>query len=127
MRQQPLHRLAAEGELGKARALRIAFEQALAFQKLLAEPAAVEQVFEACFSETATLGLRWQMLERRVLARQHQAIEVGGRSVRVKLADRPGVRTAKAESDDLLAVKGGRAAREVTRREAEQAGLKKDG
>ena len=33
VRQQRLHRLVVEGELGKARALRIAFEQALAFQK----------------------------------------------------------------------------------------------
>jgi uncharacterized protein (DUF111 family) len=95
--------------------------------QLLAEPEAVEQVFEACFNETATLGLRWQMLERRVLARRQEAVEVDGRSVRVKLAERPGVRTAKVESDDLLAVKGGRVAREGARREAERAGLKKDG
>jgi hypothetical protein len=33
VRQQPLHRLVVEGELGKARVLGIAFEQALAFQK----------------------------------------------------------------------------------------------
>ena len=33
MRQQRLHRLAVEGELGKARVLGIAFEQTLAFQK----------------------------------------------------------------------------------------------
>ena len=33
VRQQRLHRLVVEGDLGKARALRIAFEQALAFEK----------------------------------------------------------------------------------------------
>jgi hypothetical protein len=33
VRQQPLHRLLVEGELGKARVLRIAFEQALALMR----------------------------------------------------------------------------------------------
>jgi hypothetical protein len=95
--------------------------------QILAEPEAVENVFEACFSETATLGLRWQILERRVLDRRLEAVEVDGRTVRLKVAERPGLRTAKVESDDLLALKGGRAAREDARREAEEAGLKKDG
>jgi len=41
--------------------------------------------------------------------------------VRVKLAERAGARTVKAESDDLLSVRGGRVAREDTRRKAEEA------
>jgi len=89
--------------------------------QILAEPEALEQVFEACFNETATLGLRWQVVDRQVLPRSHSAVEVGGRTVRVKLAERAGARTVKAESDDLLSVRGGRVAREDTRREAEEA------
>jgi uncharacterized protein (TIGR00299 family) protein len=93
--------------------------------QILAEPENLDGVFEACFSETATLGLRWQVLERRILPRSQAAVEVGGRSVRVKLAERPGTLTAKAESDDLLSTKGGRKERESLRRAAEEAGLTK--
>ena len=92
--------------------------------QILAEPQALEQVFDACFNETATLGLRWQVVERKVLPRHHSAVEVGGRTVRVKLAERGGAHTVKAESDDLLAIRGGRVAREDARRKAEDAGLK---
>ena len=95
--------------------------------QVLAEPDGAQQVIEACFNETSTLGLRSQIIERHVLPRRQETIEVGGRRVRVKLAQRPGSHTAKAESDDLLAVGGGRAAREETRREAESEGLKKNG
>ena len=91
--------------------------------QILAAPQAAEAVFEACFSETTTLGLRWQMVERRVLARRQATVHLPERSVRVKLAQRPDVLTAKAESDDLLSVSGGRSARERTRRSAEDAGL----
>ncbi len=35
--------------------------------QMLAQPEAAEQVIDACFSETATLGLRCQIVERRVL------------------------------------------------------------
>jgi hypothetical protein len=95
--------------------------------QVLAEPDGAQQVIEACFDETSTLGLRSQIVERHVLPRRQETIEVSGRRVRVKLAQRPGSHTAKAESDDLLAVSGGRAAREETRREAETEGLKKNG
>lgn len=95
--------------------------------QILAEPHAAQQVIEACFDETSTLGLRSQIVERHVLPRRQETIEVGGRRVRVKLAQRPGGRTAKAESDDLLALSGGRAAREQTRHEAQSEGLKKNG
>jgi len=95
--------------------------------QVLAQPEGAEQVVEACFAETSTLGLRSQVVERRVLPRQHETVEVDGRRVRVKVAQRPLARTAKVESDDLLAVNGGRAAREQARRDAEAEGLKKDG
>jgi uncharacterized protein (TIGR00299 family) protein len=94
--------------------------------QILAEAEDLNGVFEACFSETATLGLRWQLLERRTLQRSQATVDVDGRSVRVKVADRPGAPTAKAESDDLLSVKGGRSERDSMRQAAEQAGLSKE-
>ena len=90
--------------------------------QVLAEPDNMDSVFEACFVETTTLGLRWQLVGRRILSRAHGTVEVDGRSVRVKSAQRPGVVTAKAESDDLLSIKGGRLEREGIRRAAEKAG-----
>jgi uncharacterized protein (TIGR00299 family) protein len=95
--------------------------------QVLSQPEAAEQVIDACFSETATLGLRCQIVERRVLARRQESVEVGGRRLRVKLAQRPDAATLKVESDDLLTVRGGRAGRDETRRAAEAEGLKKNG
>jgi uncharacterized protein (TIGR00299 family) protein len=97
----------------------------LAHLQILADPGAAEDVFEACFDETTTLGLRWQVVERRVLARRQKTVQLEGRSVRVKVAERLDTRTAKAESDDLLALSGGRAVREQARRAAEDEGLRR--
>jgi len=90
--------------------------------QILCEPDDVDSVFERCFAETTTLGLRWQIVERRILAREQNTVEVDGRNIRVKSAQRPGAVTAKAESDDLLSIKGGRTEREGVRRAAEKAG-----
>lgn len=95
--------------------------------QILAEPDGIESVFDACFSETSTLGLRWQVVERRVLPRTQAAVEVGGRSIRVKVARRPGAVTAKAEADDLLRVHGGREERDKLRYVAEKAGAGEEG
>ena len=94
--------------------------------QLLAEVADMEAVFDACFSETTTLGLRFQVMQRRKLARSSTTVEAAGRQVRVKVAERPGTRTAKVEADDLLNVRGGRAQRERLQREAEQTLLRKE-
>jgi uncharacterized protein (TIGR00299 family) protein len=90
--------------------------------QILCEPDDADSVFERCFAETTTLGLRWQIVERRILAREQNTVEVDGRNIRVKSAQRPGAITAKAESDDLLSIKGGRTERESVRRAAEKAG-----
>jgi uncharacterized protein (DUF111 family) len=95
--------------------------------QVLAQPEAVDDVAAACFTETATLGLRWQIVERRVLPRSQVSADSGGRVLRVKTAQRPGATTAKVESDDLISVAGGREARDSLRRAAETAVLKKDG
>jgi hypothetical protein len=93
--------------------------------QVLAQPEAVDDVAAACFSETATLGLRWQIVERRVLPRRQDSAESGGRMLRVKVADRSGAPTAKVESDDLINLAGGREARERTRRAVEAEVLKR--
>ena len=94
--------------------------------QLLAEVADMEGVFDACFSETTTIGLRFQVMQRRKLARASTTVEAAGRQMRVKVTERPGRKTAKVEADDLLSVIGGRAERERLQREAEQVVLRKD-
>jgi pyridinium-3,5-bisthiocarboxylic acid mononucleotide nickel chelatase len=94
--------------------------------QVLADPHDLENVIEACFTETTTLGVRYQVLERRKLARSQRTVQAAGRSVRVKLAQRPHAPTAKAEADDLLNVGGGRLGRERLRRAAESAALDED-
>lgn len=94
--------------------------------QVLAETSDLESVFDACFSETTTIGLRYQRMQRRKLARAGTTVEAGGRQVRVKVSERPGRTTAKVEADDLLNVLGGRAEREQLRTEAEGIVLRKD-
>ena len=93
--------------------------------QLLASVADMEGVFDACFNETTTIGLRYQVMQRRKLARASATVEAAGRQVRVKVAERPGRKTAKVEADDLN-MTGGRAERERLQREAEQLVLRKD-
>jgi uncharacterized protein (TIGR00299 family) protein len=67
--------------------------------RLLVEPAIVDAVAHACFVETSTLGLRIVEAKRHVLRREERAGDAGPG---VKIAQRPdGVRTAKAEHDDV--------------------------
>jgi uncharacterized protein (DUF111 family) len=97
----------------------------VAHVQILAEPTAAEAVQQACFTETTTLGLRCQRVDRRVLSREHAAVIVDGQRLRVKVAQRPGAgATAKVESDDLRAMQGGTAARSRARQQAEEEGLK---
>ena len=77
--------------------------------------------------ETATLGLRVQTVQRRILRRSQTTVEVGGSMLRVKLTDRPGARTAKVESADLLSARGGRVERDELREAGAQAGLAEEG
>jgi uncharacterized protein (DUF111 family) len=94
--------------------------------QVLAEAHDVENVMEACFKETTTLGVRHQVLERGRLMREGRTVEAAGRRVRVKVAERPHARTAKAEAEDLRHTSGGRSERELMRREAESTALDED-
>lgn len=93
--------------------------------QVLADPRELEPVFDACFLETATIGLRYDIVRRRVLARDMKVVQVDSRAVRVKVAQRPGSVTAKAESDDTTHLAGHRS-RTVMRRAAEDASLEDD-
>jgi len=94
--------------------------------QVLADPADLENVFDACFNETTTIGLRYQVLQRRKLIRAGRTVAAGGRQVRVKVTERPGKKTAKLEADDLLNLTGGRVERDRLRQDAEQLVLKKE-
>jgi uncharacterized protein (TIGR00299 family) protein len=84
--------------------------------QVLARADAREAAIAACFAETTTLGLRWEMSRRAILARQ----QADG----VKLATRPGgVKTAKAEIDEVAAGEGGHAGRMARKRASEDAAL----
>jgi uncharacterized protein (TIGR00299 family) protein len=84
--------------------------------QLLVRPERLDAVIDACFAETTTLGLRWRIEARAVLAREQ--VTVG--DVAVKVASRPGgVRTAKAEVDHVAIGPGGQAGRAERRRRAE--------
>ena len=77
-----------------------------------------EAVMAACFNQTTTLGLRWELSRRAILERE-QAGDV-------KLVTRPsGVTTAKAEMDQVAASGGGHADRMAQKRRSEDKALKK--
>lgn len=86
--------------------------------RVMADPALRDAVVGAIFEETTTLGLRLRHEQRAVLARRTVVVEDRSGPVRVKLADRPGRRTGKAEADDVAALAGGASGRARARRSA---------
>ncbi len=76
--------------------------------ELLARPEQGDVVAEALFAETSTLGLRQQMLTRRILERRATGP--------VKTASRPRGATSKAEADALADTPGLAARRALARR-----------
>ena len=89
--------------------------------RVLCRPGCVGDVAAACFAETTTIGLRWQLAHRIELARTH--VDAGG--VRAKVISRPGGGvSAKAEMDDIAKVAGGHVARTAARADAENEATK---
>jgi hypothetical protein len=90
--------------------------------QVLARPERLDAVIERCFVETTTIGLRWRIEARAVLAREMVTLASSDGDVAVKLVTRPGgLRSAKAEVDPVRGE--GHAARESRRRAAEAQAL----
>ncbi len=87
--------------------------------RVLADNLQVDAVCEACFTETTTIGLRYQLMERRILTRQELMADAAGSAVRIKAVRRGDQITAKAEADDIANCPGGYSEREQLRRLAE--------
>jgi uncharacterized protein (TIGR00299 family) protein len=88
--------------------------------QVLASAAAEEKVVTACFTQTTTIGLRTQLVAARALPRRIASVQMPQGEIRVKLVDRPGGNTAKAELDDLAPTET-HAGRARLRRAAEDA------
>lgn len=88
--------------------------------QVLAAPDAAEAAVESCFAQTTTIGLRTRIVDARALPRRMEEAALDGTTIRVKIAERPGGATAKAERDDLALIPT-HAERAMLRRRAEQA------
>jgi uncharacterized protein (TIGR00299 family) protein len=88
--------------------------------QVLVVPEHVDDAIAACFRQTTTLGLRTRVEARTILTRE----EVNAHGLSVKVAERPGGRTAKAESDGVAGDPRGHRARATARLEAEITALK---
>ncbi len=94
--------------------------------QVLGRPEASQGVIDACFRETTSIGLRWHVAHRAVLARHTETVADADGDVRVKVVSRPGgVRTAKAEINDVVEAAGGHRARAGRRDWAQAAALER--
>ncbi|KKM86574.1 hypothetical protein LCGC14_1277620 [marine sediment metagenome] len=87
--------------------------------EILAAPEGLPQLLTLCFDETTTLGIRHETLWRSILPRRADRVETAQGTLRVKIADRPGGPTVKAEADDLAALSGDLRDRRAARAQAE--------
>ena len=75
--------------------------------QVLVSPRELENVIVACFEETATIGLRYQLTEGAVLRRRVETIEIAGETLQVKIVERPGgIRSGKAEAAHVSSHRG---------------------
>lgn len=93
--------------------------------QVLADPASLDAVTDACFLETTTIGLRCQIVTRKTLPRDIKRVQVGSEMLRVKVVQRAESNTAKVESDDTWHV-AGHDSRMRLRQAAEASGLEKE-
>jgi len=93
---------------------------------VLCSPQRELDISRLCFSETSTLGMRVQLLTRRVLKREAMQVEDTVGNAGAKLVKRPNAvgdseeHTLKIESDDLRRIPGLQARRERSRQLAEK-------
>ncbi|MEM6940830.1 MAG: LarC family nickel insertion protein [Pseudomonadota bacterium] len=88
--------------------------------RVLTKPDAINDVATACFRQTTTIGLRTRIEERHILSR-HEHRSQGG--IAVKVVDRPGGHTAKAEMDAVQENASSQKARDAARQAAEREAL----
>lgn len=93
----------------------------VAHVRVLARHAHGYEVANACFQETTTIGLRYQEVRAIALPRRSQEVSIDGQTLRVKVVERPGGTTAKAEADDVQHAQQSR--RAAVRARAEAAAL----
>jgi pyridinium-3,5-bisthiocarboxylic acid mononucleotide nickel chelatase len=75
--------------------------------QVLVSPRELDNVIVACFEETATIGLRYQLMEGTVLRRRVETIEIAGEMLQVKIVERPGgIRSGKAEATHVASHRG---------------------
>ena len=74
--------------------------------RIIARVEHINRVFEACFYETATLGLRYQLVNRVVLNRWEEKTPLGGAAYDYKIVTRGGVHSGKVEADTLKNTSG---------------------
>ncbi|MCH9649612.1 MAG: LarC family nickel insertion protein [Deltaproteobacteria bacterium] len=90
--------------------------------QVLARSTDLPRVLDRCFTETTTLGIRYQTVMRALLPREQLEVEVAGQQVAVKRTQRPSQATThKAEHDDVARLAAGHGERETLRRRAEAA------
>jgi pyridinium-3,5-bisthiocarboxylic acid mononucleotide nickel chelatase len=86
--------------------------------QVLVAPAELENAIAACFQETTTIGLRYQITDGAVLRRRFDTVEIDGEKLQVKIVDRPGgEQSAKTEISEVARLSG-HVARERLRRDA---------
>ncbi|MGK0173590.1 MAG: hypothetical protein ACI9W2_005338, partial [Gammaproteobacteria bacterium] len=95
--------------------------------RILATTATLDAVVQQAMSSTSTIGVRWTHINRTILARTIDTVDVDGAAIRVKRVQRPdGTITAKAESADLNQHARTGAARRALRERAESLSMRAD-
>ena len=91
---------------------------------VLSQPEVADTVTGSCFTLTTTLGIRREIISRTILRREEVVVHVNERPYRVKVAHRPGGKTAKIEMDDLATSDLTPAEQEEVRVQAESLAIK---
>ncbi len=96
--------------------------------QILARPGRLDTIIERCFAETTTIGLRWRIEMRALLAREQITIGTPEGEVEIKVVTRPGgERTAKAGIERPQGGLGSSHARRARRRrDAEMRALERE-
>jgi uncharacterized protein (TIGR00299 family) protein len=78
--------------------------------QILVSPLELESAIVACFEETTTIGLRYQLTDGAILRRRLATIAMeGGDKLQVKIVERPGgMQSGKAEAADVASQRGHR-------------------